>query len=39
VAKKDIRLQGVIVDADEKTGKSRGIQRISIKLKDRQGEP
>ncbi|HOO39939.1 MAG TPA: TIGR00282 family metallophosphoesterase [Syntrophales bacterium] len=39
VAKKDIRLQGVIVDADEKTGKSRGIQRISIKLNDRQGEP
>jgi len=39
VAKKDIRLQGVVIDADEKTGKSRGIQRISIKLDDRQGEP
>lgn len=38
VAKKDIRLQGVVIDADEKTGKSRGIQRISVKLEDRQGE-
>ncbi|MBN1547311.1 MAG: TIGR00282 family metallophosphoesterase [Syntrophaceae bacterium] len=38
VAKKDIRLQGVVIDVDEKTGKSRSIKRISVKLEDRQGE-
>jgi len=38
VAKKDIRLQGVVIDADEKSGKSRGIRRISVKLDERQGE-
>jgi hypothetical protein len=28
----------VVIDADEKSGKSRGIRRISVKLEDRQGE-
>jgi metallophosphoesterase (TIGR00282 family) len=32
VAKDDIRLQGVIVDIDEKTGKARDIKRITVKL-------
>ncbi len=34
VAKRDIRLQGVVLDIDEKTGKSRSIQRISKKYRD-----
>ena len=38
VAKKDIRLQGVVIDADEKTGRSRAITRISVKLESRHGE-
>jgi len=32
VAKHDIRLQGVVIDIDEQTGKSREIYRISKKL-------
>lgn len=32
VAKNDIWLQGVIIDLDEKNGKSNTIQRISVKL-------
>ena len=32
VAKNDVRLQGVIVDVDEETGKSRGIERLSVKM-------
>jgi metallophosphoesterase (TIGR00282 family) len=38
VAKKDIRLQGVVIDVDEKSGQSRDIKRISVKLDERQGE-
>ena len=30
VAKRDVRLAGVVVDVDERTGKSRGIERILI---------
>jgi metallophosphoesterase (TIGR00282 family) len=34
VAKRDIHLQGVVVDVDDKTGKSRSIERIDIKFKE-----
>jgi hypothetical protein len=34
VANNDVRLQGVIIDLDEKNGKSNSIQRISVKLLD-----
>jgi hypothetical protein len=33
VAKEAIELQGVVVDIDSKTGRSRSIQRIKIPLK------
>ncbi len=33
VAKDDIRLQGVIVDIDGKSGRARGIERLTINLK------
>lgn len=33
VAKDDVRLQGVVVDIDEKTGKARGIERLTVHLK------
>ncbi|MDZ4164257.1 MAG: TIGR00282 family metallophosphoesterase [Smithellaceae bacterium] len=32
VARGDVRLQGVILDIDEKTGKSRGIERLDIPM-------
>lgn len=32
VARKDIRLQGVIIDIDDETGKSLAISRVSLKL-------
>ncbi len=32
VAKDDVRLQGVIVDVDEKSGKARGIERLTVPL-------
>jgi len=32
VAKGDVRLQGVILDIDEASGKSLGIERLSVKL-------
>jgi hypothetical protein len=31
VAKDDVRLQGVVIDIDEKSGKARGIQRLTMK--------
>jgi len=31
-AKKDIRLCGAVIDVDEKTGKARSIQRVSVKV-------
>ncbi len=34
VAKKNVWLQSVLVDIDEATGKSRGIERLNAKLKD-----
>jgi hypothetical protein len=34
VAKKDVWLQGAVMDIDEKTGKSRSIERISLKYRD-----
>jgi metallophosphoesterase (TIGR00282 family) len=33
VAKDDVRLQGVIVDIDGKSGRARGIERLTINLK------
>jgi len=33
VAKDDVRLQGVIVDIDGKSGRARGIERLTISLK------
>ena len=30
VAKRDVRLAGVVIDVDEATGKSRSIERILI---------
>ncbi|MDX9745195.1 MAG: TIGR00282 family metallophosphoesterase [Syntrophales bacterium] len=35
VAKRDIRMQGVVLDVDEETGKSRSIMRISVKLEEK----
>ncbi len=32
VAKDDVRLQGVIVDIDGKSGRARGIERLTINL-------
>jgi calcineurin-like phosphoesterase len=32
VAKDDIRLQGVVLDIDEKTGKARDIKRLTVNL-------
>jgi len=32
VATGDIELQGVVVEVDQKTGKSKGIQRIRVPL-------
>jgi calcineurin-like phosphoesterase len=32
VAKDDVRLQGVILDIDEKSGKARDIQRLTVNL-------
>ncbi|MFB3926719.1 MAG: TIGR00282 family metallophosphoesterase [Syntrophales bacterium] len=34
VAKKNVWLQGVVLDIDEKSGKSRAIERISLKLEE-----
>ncbi|MCX5849399.1 MAG: TIGR00282 family metallophosphoesterase [Deltaproteobacteria bacterium] len=34
LAKDDIRMQGVIVNVDESSGKANSIERISVKLKD-----
>jgi calcineurin-like phosphoesterase len=34
LAKDDIRMQGVIVNIDESSGKAKSIERISVKLKD-----
>jgi hypothetical protein len=33
VAKDDVRLQGVIVDIDGKSGRARGIERLTINLR------
>ncbi|MFA4916716.1 MAG: TIGR00282 family metallophosphoesterase [Syntrophales bacterium] len=33
VGKNDVRLQGVVVDVDVNTGKSLGIERLSVKMK------
>ncbi len=35
VAKGDIRLQGVMLDVDERSGKAKSIERISVKLDER----
>jgi len=35
VAKRDVHLQGVILDVDEETGRSRTIERVDMKLGDR----
>jgi hypothetical protein len=32
VAQKDVRLQGVIVTVDEASGKSQGVERLSVKM-------
>ena len=32
VAKEEIELQGVVIDVDSKTGKSKNIQRIKVPL-------
>ena len=32
VARNDVRLQGVIVEVDEASGKSTGIERLSVKM-------
>jgi hypothetical protein len=34
LAKDDIRMQGVVLDIDEASGKAISINRISVKLKD-----
>jgi calcineurin-like phosphoesterase len=34
LAKDDIRMQGVILNIDEASGKANSIERISVKLKD-----
>jgi calcineurin-like phosphoesterase len=34
VAKGDVRLQGVLITVDESTGRSLGIERINIEVKD-----
>jgi len=34
VAKKNVRLQGVVIDVDEATGRSRSIERINRKYRD-----
>ncbi len=34
VAKDDVWLQGVVIDVDEKSGRSTGIERLSVKVKD-----
>ena len=34
VAKGDIRLQGALITIDEKTGRSLGIERLSLRIKD-----
>jgi calcineurin-like phosphoesterase len=34
VAKRDVHLQGVILDVDEETGRSRTIERVDMKLGD-----
>jgi len=34
LAKDDIRMQGVVLDIDEVSGKAISINRISVKLKD-----
>ena len=33
VAKDDVRLQGVVVDIDGKSGRAKGIERVSVSLK------
>jgi len=33
VAKDDVRLQGVVIDVDEKSGKARRIERLTVNLK------
>jgi len=32
VAKGDIRLQGVVLDIDEQSGKANSIERVSVKF-------
>ena len=34
VAKGDVRLQGVLITVDEKTGRSLGIERVSLQVKE-----
>jgi calcineurin-like phosphoesterase len=34
VAKDDVRLQGVVVDIDGKSGKATGIERLTVYLRD-----
>ena len=33
VAKDDVRLQGVVVDVDVKNGRAKGIERLTINLR------
>lgn len=37
VARHDVRLQGVIVEVDERTGRSSGIERVDLRLEERSG--
>jgi calcineurin-like phosphoesterase len=34
VAKDDVRLQGVVIDVDETSGKALGIERLTVHLRD-----
>jgi calcineurin-like phosphoesterase len=34
VAKDDVRLQGVVIDIDGKSGRAAGIERLTIHLRD-----
>ena len=32
----DVRLQGVVIDVDEKSGKAAGIERLTVHMRDRE---
>jgi calcineurin-like phosphoesterase len=34
VAKDDVRLQGVVIDVDGRSGKAAGIERLTVHLRD-----